>query len=138
MIPIIDSKRQYASIQNEVEKEVINVMRSGSYILGKHNKAFEQEMADFIGVKYSVALNSGTDALHLALRALDIGAGDEVITVAFTFVATTEAIGIVGATPVFVDINPDTFNMDANLIEEKNHPLKQKAILSCSSLRAAL
>ncbi len=85
-------------------------------------------MADFIGVKYSVALNSGTDALHLALRALDIGAGDEVITVAFTFVATTEAIGIVGATPVFVDINPDTFNMDANLIEEKITP-KTKAIL---------
>ena len=128
MIPIIDSKRQYATIQNEAEKEVLEVMRSGSYILGKHNKAFEQEMADFIGVNYSVALNSGTDALHLALRALDIGAGDEVITVAFTFVATTEAIGIVGATPVFVDINPDTFNMDANLIEEKITP-KTKAIL---------
>ncbi len=128
MIPIIDSKRQYATIQNEVEKEVIDVMRSGSYILGKHNKAFEQEMADFIGVKYSVALNSGTDALHLALRALDIGPGDEVITVAFTFVATTEAIGIVGAKPVFVDINPDTFNMDPNLIEEKITP-KTKAIL---------
>lgn len=128
MIPIIDSKRQYATIQNEAEKEVIDVMRSGSYILGKHNKAFEQEMADFIGVNYSVALNSGTDALHLALRALDIGKGDEVITVAFTFVATTEAIGIVGATPVFVDINPDTFNMDADLIEEKITP-RTKAIL---------
>ncbi len=128
MIPIIDSKRQYATIQNEVEKEVIDVMRSGSYILGKHNKAFEQEMADFVGVKYSVALNSGTDALHLALRALDIGPGDEVITVAFTFVATTEAIGIVGAKPVFVDINPDTFNMDPELIEEKITP-KTKAIL---------
>ena len=128
MIPIIDSKRQYAAIQNEVEKEVIDVMRSGSYILGKHNKAFEQEMADFIGVGYSVALNSGTDALHLALRALDIGPGDEVITVAFTFVATTEAIGIVGAKPVFVDIDPDTFNMDADLIEEKITP-KTKAIL---------
>ena len=128
MIPIIDSKRQYATIQNEVEKEVIDVMRSGSYILGKHNKAFEQEMADFVGAKYSVALNSGTDALHLALRALDIGKGDEVITVAFTFVATTEAIGIVGATPVFVDINPDTFNMDADLIEEKITS-KTKAIL---------
>lgn len=128
MIPIIDSKRQYATIQNEVEKEVIDVMRSGSYILGKHNKAFEEEMAKFIGVNYSVALNSGTDALHLALRALDIGPGDEVITVAFTFVATTEAIGIVGATPVFVDINPDTFNMDADLIEEKITP-KTKAIL---------
>ncbi len=128
MIPITASTRQYAAIQNEAEKEVIDVMRSGSYILGKHNKAFEQEMADFIGVNYSVALNSGTDALHLALRALDIGKGDEVITVAFTFVATTEAIGIVGATPVFVDINPDTFNMDADLIEEKITP-RTKAIL---------
>lgn len=128
MIPIIDSKRQYATIQNEVEKEVLDVMRSGSYILGKHNKAFEEEMANFVGTKYSVALNSGTDALHLALRALDIGPGDEVITVAFTFVATTEAIGIVGATPVFVDINPDTFNMDADLIEEKITS-KTKAIL---------
>ena len=128
MIPIIDSKRQYATIQDKVEKEVVDVMRSGSYILGKHNKAFEQEMADFIGVNYSVALNSGTDALHLALRALDIGPGDEVITVAFTFVATTEAIGIVGAKPVFVDINPDTFNMDADLIEAKITP-KTKAIL---------
>ena len=122
MIPIIDSKRQYAAIQNEVEEKVLEVMRSGSYILGKNNKAFEEEMANFIGTNYAVALNSGTDALHLALRALDIGPGDEVITVAFTFVATTEAIGIVGATPVFVDINPDTFNMDANLIEEKITP----------------
>lgn len=128
MIPIIDSKRQYATIQNEVEKEVLDVMRSGSYILGKHNKAFEEEMAKFVGTNYSVALNSGTDALHLALRALDIGPGDEVITVAFTFVATTEAIGIVGAKPVFVDIDPDTFNMDASLIEEKITP-KTKAIL---------
>ncbi len=128
MIPIIDSKRQYAAIQNEVEEKVLEVMRSGSYILGKNNKAFEEEMANFIGTNYAVALNSGTDALHLALRALDIGPGDEVITVAFTFVATTEAIGIVGATPVFVDINPDTFNMDANLIEEKITS-KTKAIL---------
>jgi len=128
MIPIIDSKRQYAAIQNEVEPAVLDVMRSGSYILGKNCKAFEQEMADFIGAKYSVSLNSGTDALHLALRALNIGKGDEVITVAFTFVATTEAIGIVGATPVFVDINPDTFNMDPDLIEEKITP-KTKAIL---------
>jgi len=117
MIPIIDSKRQYAQIGAEVEKEVIEVLRSGSYILGKHNKALEEELAEFTGAKYSVALNSGTDALHLALRALDIGEGDEVITVAFTFVATTEAIGIVGAKPVFVDIDADTFNIDPMKIE---------------------
>ena len=105
MIPIIDSKRQYATIGTEVEKAVCDVLRSGSYILGPNTKAFEQEMAEFFGCNYTVGLNSGTDALHLALRALDIGAGDEVITVAFTFVATTEAIGIVGAKPVFVDID---------------------------------
>ena len=96
--------------------------------MGKNCKAFEEEIAKFLDVKNAVTLNSGTDALHLALRALDIGAGDEVITVAFTFVATTEAIGIVGAKPVFVDIDPDTFNIDVNEIESKITP-KTKAIL---------
>ena len=128
MIPILDSKRQYAQIGAEIEKEVIEVLRSGSYILGKHNKALEEEISQFVGVKYSIALNSGTDALHLALRALDIGAGDEVITVAFTFVATTEAIGIVGATPVFVDIDNNTFNIDPAKIEAAITP-KTKAII---------
>ena len=117
MIPILDSKRQYATIGAEIEKEVIEVLRSGQYILGKHNKAFQTEFADFVGTKFSIGLNSGTDALHLALRALDIGRGDEVITTAFTFVATASAMGLAGATPVFVDINPDTFNIDANKIE---------------------
>ena len=78
MIPILDSKRQYAKIGNEIEKAVTEVLASGSYILGKHNKAFQTEFADFVGTKYSVGLNSGTDALHLALRALNIGRGDEV------------------------------------------------------------
>lgn len=128
MIPILDLKRQYAQIGSEIEKEVIDVLQSGSYILGKHNKGLQEEFSKYLGVKHSVALNSGTDALHLALRALDIGAGDEVITVAFTFVATTEAIGIVGATPVFVDIDPDTFNMDASKIEAAITP-KTKAII---------
>ena len=94
MIPILDSKRQYARIGAEVEKAVCEVLRSGSYILGPNCKALEAELAKYIGCNYTVTLNSGTDALHLALRALDIGAGDEVITTAFTFVATTEAIGI--------------------------------------------
>lgn len=128
MIPILDTKKQYLQIQEEVEKEVLEVMRSGSYILGQKNKDFEKLMAKLINTNYCVGLNSGTDALHLALRALDIGPGDEVITVAFTFVATTEALELVGATPVFVDIDPDTFNIDVDLIEEKITP-KTKAIL---------
>ena len=128
MIPILDSKRQYAQIGAEVEKAVCEVMRSGSYILGPNTKALEKELAEFIGCNYTVGLNSGTDALHLALRALDIGAGDEVITVAFTFVATTEAIGIVGAKPVFVDIDENTFNMDASKLEAAITP-RTKAII---------
>lgn len=128
MIPILDSKRQYAKIGAEVEKAVCEVLRSGSYILGPNTKALEQELADYIGCKYTIGLNSGTDALHLALRALNIGAGDEVITVAFTFVATTEAIGIVGAKPVFVDIDADTFNLDASKLEAAITP-RTKAII---------
>ena len=128
MIPILDSKRQYAQIGADVEKAVCEVLRSGSYILGPNTKALESELAEFIGCKYTVGLNSGTDALHLALRAMDIGQGDEVITTAFTFVATTEAIGIVGAKPVFVDIDKDTFNIDASKIEAAITP-RTKAII---------
>lgn len=128
MIPILDLKRQYDQIGKEIEKEVIDVLRSGCYILGPHNKALESDLAEYIGVKHAVGLNSGTDALHLALRALDIGEGDEVITTAFTFVATTEAIGIVGAKPVFVDIDSNTFNIDAEKIENAITP-KTKAII---------
>lgn len=128
MIPIVDLKRQYKQTGAEIEKAVIDVLRSGSYILGPNTKALEQEFAKYLGTKHAIGLNSGTDALHLALRALDIGKGDEVITVAFTFVATTESIEIVGATPVFVDIDPDTFNMDVTQIESKITP-RTKAIM---------
>lgn len=128
MIPILDLKRQYKQIGDEIEKEVVEVLRSGSYILGPHNKALASELAEYIGVKHAITLNSGTDALHLALRALDIGPGDEVISTAFTFIATTEAISIVGAKPVFVDINSDTFNIDAEKIEKAITP-RTKAII---------
>ena len=128
MIPIFDSKRQYAQIGAEAEKAVCEVMRSGCYILGPNVKALESELASYIGCKYTVALNSGTDALHVALRALNIGAGDEVITTAFTFVATAEAIGMVGAKPVFVDIDENTFNIDPKKIEAAITP-KTKAII---------
>lgn len=128
MIPILDLKRQYEQIGTEIEENVINVLRSGSYILGENVKSLEAEMAKYVGVSNVVSCANGTDALQLALRALDIGEGDEVITVAFTFVATTESIGIVGAKPVFIDIDPDTFNIDVKLLESKITP-KTKAIL---------
>lgn len=103
-------------------------MRSGQYINGPNVKAFEKEFAASVGAPHAIGLNSGTDALHLALRALDIGPGDEVITVPFTFVATTEAIGIVGATPVFADIDPVSYNLDPASIEAKITP-KTRAIM---------
>ena len=127
-IPIINSKRQYETIASEVESAVLNVMRSGQWILGSQNKMLEETMSKYLNVNHCVALNSGTDALHLALRALNIGEGDEVISTAFTFVATSESIGIVGAKPVFVDIDPDTFNLDATKIEAAITP-KTKAII---------
>jgi len=127
-IPIINSKRQYEAIAQKAEAAVLEVMRSGSYILGENNKQLEKEMCEYLDCKHAVALNSGTDALHLALRALDIGEGDEVISTAFTFVATSESIGIVGAKPVFVDIDKDTFNLDAAKIEAAITP-KTKAII---------
>lgn len=128
MIPILDLKRQYEVIGNEIEENVVKVLRSGSYILGENVKNLEAEMAKYCGVNNVISCANGTDALQLALRALDIGEGDEVITVAFTFVATTEAIGVVGAKPVFIDIDPNTFNMDVNEIEKRITP-KTKAIL---------
>ena len=128
MIPILDLKRQYKQTGKEIEEKVLEVLRSGCYILGPENKAFATEISKFIGAEHAVTLNSGTDALHIALRALDIGQGDEVITTAFTFVATASAIGLAGAKPVFVDINSDTFNIDAEKIENAITP-KTKAII---------
>ena len=128
MIPILDLKKQYKKLENQINNAVNEVLKSGSFILGPNVKKLEEDFAKYCGCKRAVGVANGTDALQLALRALDIGAGDEVITVAFTFVATTEAIGIVGANPVFVDINPDTFNIDVDQIESKITN-KTKAIL---------
>ncbi len=119
MIPILNLTKQYESIKEELNKALLEVAESGKYILGPAVKDFETNCSKYLGISNSIGVASGTDALHLALRALGIGPGDEVITVAFTFVATTEAIGIVDATPVFADINPDTFNIDPGLIEAK-------------------
>jgi dTDP-4-amino-4,6-dideoxygalactose transaminase len=117
MIPVCDSKRQYFALQHDIDAAMRDVAASGRYILGPQVRDFEQEVAEYLGCKYAVGVANGTDALHLALRALDVGPGDEVITTPFTFIATTEAIGIVGATPVFVDIDPGTLNIDVGQLE---------------------
>lgn len=127
-VKILDLARQYAMIQDKVEKAVVEQMKSGIYIGGSAVTDFEKKFADYIGVKHAIALNSGTDALIIALRALEIGMGDEVITTPFTFFATAEAVAMTGATPVFIDIEEDTYNIDVKKIEERISD-KTKAIL---------
>ena len=117
MIPILDLTAQYHSLKADMDAAITRVLESGIFIMGPNVDAFEKEVGEYLGARHAISLNSGTDALHLAFRALGIGPGDEVITTPFTFVATTEAIGIVGATPVFIDIDPRTFNIDPALIE---------------------
>lgn len=116
-VPPLDLSRQYAQIGDEMAAAVQKVLASGAYIGGPAVKTFEQEFANYIGVSDCVGCNSGTDALILALRALKIGPGDEVITTPFTFFASAETISAVGATPVFVDIDAATFNMDLDHLE---------------------
>ncbi len=116
-IPMVDVKRQYAAIREEVDRGVAEVLADGRYILGPNVNAFETEVADYIGVRHAIGVASGTDALHLALEGAGIGPGMEVITSPFTFIATAEAIRYVGATPVFVDIDPRTFNLDPEQVE---------------------
>ncbi|MCX7922457.1 MAG: DegT/DnrJ/EryC1/StrS family aminotransferase [Clostridia bacterium] len=128
MIPLIDLKMQYSLIKNEIDKSVLDVMESSQYIMGKKVLELEQKIAEYIGVKYAISCANGTDALVLSLKACGIGRDDEVITTPFTFFATAEAISRVGATPVFIDVNPETFNMDVNLIEKKITD-KTKAIM---------
>lgn len=118
-IPLIDLKRQYAKIKDEAEKEVCNVLTNAQYIMGENVKAFEKEFADYIGVKHAISVGNGTDALVISLEALGISPGDEVITTPFTFFATAESISAVGATPVFVDVRLDTYNIDEEQIEAK-------------------
>jgi dTDP-4-amino-4,6-dideoxygalactose transaminase len=128
MIPFLDLKEQYQQIKPEIDAAISQVVDSAHFVLGPQVAAFEERFAAYCGVKYCVALNSGTSALHLALLAAGIGAGDEVITVSMTFVATAAAILYCGAKPVFVDVNPDTWTMDPKLIEAAVTP-RTKAIL---------
>ncbi|MGE0058641.1 MAG: DegT/DnrJ/EryC1/StrS family aminotransferase, partial [Dehalococcoidia bacterium] len=127
-IPPIDLKRQHASMQAEIDAAIGRVMASGWFISGPETKAFEQEYAAYCGVEHAVALGSGSASLNLALKALGIGAGDEVITVAFTLSATLDAIVELGATPVLVDVTEDTYTMDPAQVAAAVTP-RTKAIL---------
>jgi len=117
LIPLLDLRAEYRELKSEIDAAVGRVLESGQYILGKEIAGLEEEFASFCDVEYAVGVNSGTSALHLALLATGIKAGDEVITVPFTFYATAAAIGYVGAVPVYVDVDPRTFNMDATKLE---------------------
>ncbi len=117
VIPPVDLTGQFRTIQADVNAAVAEVLASGQYINGPIVDTFAQAFGDYVGTEHCVVCNSGTDALYLALRSLKIGPGDEVITSPFTFIATAEAISAVGATPVFVDIDLDTFNLDVAKLE---------------------
>src|SRR3990167_682380 len=116
-IPLVDLKAQYESIKEEIDAAIHRVLETSQFILGKEVEAFEEEFARYCGVHYAVGVSSGTSALHLALLALGIGPGDEVITVSQTFVATLEAILWTGARPRLVDIEEKTYNLDPSLLE---------------------
>ena len=121
-IPLVDVRAQYAPLIPEVERRLRDVLDSGRFILGPNVRAFEEEAAAFLGVPHTVGVANGTDALVLALEALGVGDGDEVICPAFTFYATAEAIARVGATPVFADIDPGTLNLDPADVAERITP----------------
>lgn len=127
-IPPVDLSRQYQVISEEANHAVLEILRSGRYIGGEAVSELERQFALYHGVRDCVACNSGTDALYLALRALGIQAGDQVITSTFSFIATAEAINLVGAEPVFVDIDINTFNLDGAQIEKAITP-QTKAII---------
>jgi dTDP-4-amino-4,6-dideoxygalactose transaminase len=135
MIKFLDLTAQYKSIKKEIDEAIKKVLESGQFIGGKEVEDFEKEFAKFCGVKYAISVNSGTDALYLSLKALGIGPGDEVITTPFTFIATAEVIANLGAKPVFVDIDPRTFNINTQQLAyqlnklTKLGKLKVKAIV---------
>ncbi len=143
MIPLVDLTAQYHSIKKEIDAAVLSTLESGHFILGPAVTKFEESIASYLGVDFGIGLASGTDALVLALRALNIGAGDEVIIPAYTFFATAGTVMSVGAKPVFVDVDPQSYQIDVSKIEEAitsntkaiipvhlyGHPAEMKPIL---------
>jgi dTDP-4-amino-4,6-dideoxygalactose transaminase len=118
-IPLMDMVAQYRSIKDEIDQAISEVLEKGHFILGQNVAALEKEIAAYLGVKHGIGVASGTDALILAMRALDIGPGDEVIVPSYTFFATAEAVLLVGATPVIVDIEPETYTIDVKQIADR-------------------
>lgn len=117
-IPMVDLQAQYRDLQDEMDGAIQAVVRSGQFVLGPAVQALEREVAAYCDVRHAVSVASGTDALHLALRAAGVGPGDEVITTPFTFIATAGAVSQTGARPVFVDIDPATFNIDPGKVAQ--------------------
>ena len=127
-IPFVDLKAQYKTIKNEIDDAIQSVIDEAAFIKGKYVEKFEREYADKHGVKHCIGVANGTDAIYVSLKALGIGPGDEVITVANSWISTSETISQAGARPVFVDIDPDYYTIDYRLIEDKITP-KTKAIV---------
>ncbi|BAQ66113.1 DegT/DnrJ/EryC1/StrS aminotransferase family protein [Geminocystis sp. NIES-3709] len=127
-IPVLDLKPQYQQLKGEIDSAIARVLESTQFVLGPEVQLLETEIAQYLGVKYAIGVNSGTDALIIALRALNIGAGDEVITTSFSFYATAESVSLVGAKPIFADIQSDSFNIDPTTIKDKI-TTKTKAII---------
>lgn len=128
-IPILDLKRQYQSMKSEIDSAIARVIESGQFILGPEVEAFEREVAQYLGVKHAIGVASGTDALWLALKAAHIGPGDSVIVPSFTFFATAGAVCNVGATPIFADIDPQTFNIAPDFVHnllESNAQIRER------------
>jgi len=130
-IPFIDLKAQYRALEPQIQERINRVLEHGQYIMGPEVKELEEKLQDYTGAKHCITVASGTEALLISLMALDIQPGDEIITTPFTFVATAEVIVFLGAKPVFVDIEPDTCNIDASKIEAKITN-KTKAIMPVS------
>lgn len=130
-IPFIDLKSQYKALESDIKLRINKVLEHGQYIMGPEVAELEGKLADFVGAKHCISASSGTDTLMIAMMALGIGAGDEVITTPFTFISTGEMIALLGAKPVFVDIDPRTYNIDPAKIEAAITP-KTKAIMPVS------
>src|SRR5258705_6622228 len=117
-VPLFDLLAQFKSIESEIGEAIERVLVSGRYIMGPEVIEFEKEVGGYCSVPYSIACASGSDALVLAMRALGVGPGDEVITPAYSFLASASAIALVGGKPVFVDVEPDTYNLDVTKLEK--------------------
>ncbi|WP_180161124.1 DegT/DnrJ/EryC1/StrS aminotransferase family protein [Acinetobacter sp. YH12064] len=131
MIEFIDLKAQQARLKDKIEAGIQNVLTHGQYILGPEVKELEEKLAAYVGAKYCITCANGTDALQIAQMAFGIGPGDEVITPGFTYIATAETVAILGATPVYVDVNPNTYNLDVEQLEAAITP-RTKAIIPVS------